>query len=749
MSRYVRGVIGVTAMSIVGGAVAGVGVQAYAIENTGDEISSTETTAGDVVTVDGDSTGDTDGTNSGGTSSENNVIGDGLSGEEITNSTSIINVNQNLEQVQLSPQTESSLEADIRNYLANRKPNATDTRLGVEGELSTLITDNKFSVGVGSFYTAPATTSLAGYEKFIVYLRNDGNNSDPLVIGGILPRPYASINYDKAIDKIQSAEDLSLLIRTHLGTRVGSNSDTEESVSTELNDFVTNQELSIQISGFSSEPATENVPGRLSFQLAIIQNNGENTTTMYTLPVSEVIPATETDFGRVCNEIKNNLSVIFVPNTVTAEYIENGFHSYLDYYSIMYAIGGHEINVDVSNLNITSPTTTTEGSATYLVNATDVTTGETKTFTTTSKIQKLPPNTEENTNTSVFPSVVTNIYLKLPTKTMHNNMTASELKQLVYNINSDFLHGNANLAADNVLIEIQNLNVVNATNDARGYVEFNVSLGNTLNHTDSANPYFKLAIEKTTSSSGSSSSGGSKSSSSSNSNNNTISIPKARDASNEEHKVQIVASITKNGSAATTPKEVISNGGNRLVVSSISKGNVYTGTVLTSDGVSNGSKVTIPSDAKIEAVYKYVPMLDKYIQVTEGVQVITGEVTLPTQADATYLVSTYTLSPEETVNAGWVKNADNWFLLNSAGDAKIGWQNDGVGWTYLAPETAAMKTGWLKEGSNWYHLKENGYMSTGWVKDGSKWYYLNSDGSMAYNTTVDGYKLDSSGAWIE
>jgi glucan-binding YG repeat protein len=40
-------------------------------------------------------------------------------------------------------------------------------------------------------------------------------------------------------------------------------------------------------------------------------------------------------------------------------------------------------------------------------------------------------------------------------------------------------------------------------------------------------------------------------------------------------------------------------------------------------------------------------------------------------------------------------------------------------------------------------------MATGWIIDGGSWYYLNSSGVMLYNTTIDGYKLGTTGAWVK
>ena len=40
-------------------------------------------------------------------------------------------------------------------------------------------------------------------------------------------------------------------------------------------------------------------------------------------------------------------------------------------------------------------------------------------------------------------------------------------------------------------------------------------------------------------------------------------------------------------------------------------------------------------------------------------------------------------------------------------------------------------------------------MATGWINDGGTWYYLNAAGAMLSNTTVNGYKLGPTGAWIK
>ncbi|MFW2490705.1 transglutaminase domain-containing protein [Clostridium chromiireducens] len=62
--------------------------------------------------------------------------------------------------------------------------------------------------------------------------------------------------------------------------------------------------------------------------------------------------------------------------------------------------------------------------------------------------------------------------------------------------------------------------------------------------------------------------------------------------------------------------------------------------------------------------------------------------------------------------------------LNPVG-ANAEWKKDNHGW-------------WYKSGSSYY---------TGWKLIDKNWYYFYSNGYMAHDTTIDGYYLNSSGAW--
>jgi glucan-binding YG repeat protein len=55
---------------------------------------------------------------------------------------------------------------------------------------------------------------------------------------------------------------------------------------------------------------------------------------------------------------------------------------------------------------------------------------------------------------------------------------------------------------------------------------------------------------------------------------------------------------------------------------------------------------------------------------------------------------------------------------------------------------------WKQNSTGWWYADESSW-ATGWRLLDGNWYYFNSDGYMAHDTTVDGYKLGSSGAWIQ
>lgn len=99
---------------------------------------------------------------------------------------------------------------------------------------------------------------------------------------------------------------------------------------------------------------------------------------------------------------------------------------------------------------------------------------------------------------------------------------------------------------------------------------------------------------------------------------------------------------------------------------------------------------------------------------------------------------------------GWDKLADGTWNFYDATGAKVvnNWVNVGGVWYFLKAD-GAMATGWFNQNGTWYYLKASGAMATGWLNDNGTWYYLNASGAMLANTTVDGYVLGASGAWVK
>ena len=125
----------------------------------------------------------------------------------------------------------------------------------------------------------------------------------------------------------------------------------------------------------------------------------------------------------------------------------------------------------------------------------------------------------------------------------------------------------------------------------------------------------------------------------------------------------------------------------------------------------------------------------------------------------------YLLDSSGAMKTGWQKYNGEWCYFGSSGNMYMGWQKIDGKWYYFGssknmPESmtvndkgvwykynisGAMKTGWQKISGVWYYFDASGAMKTGWLDEGGKKYYLQSSGAMATNTTIDGYKIDASG----
>lgn len=132
-----------------------------------------------------------------------------------------------------------------------------------------------------------------------------------------------------------------------------------------------------------------------------------------------------------------------------------------------------------------------------------------------------------------------------------------------------------------------------------------------------------------------------------------------------------------------------------------------------------------------------------------------------------------------TVQQGWHKDGVYWNWLWSDGSKKTGWYNENGNWYYfygngqMATEfidlggfsyyfkqnqsdgKAVMVTGWQYIGGHWFYFNpdSDGYKGlmkrACWANIGGNWYYFYYDGTMAHNTYINGYYVNSNGAWVK
>lgn len=55
---------------------------------------------------------------------------------------------------------------------------------------------------------------------------------------------------------------------------------------------------------------------------------------------------------------------------------------------------------------------------------------------------------------------------------------------------------------------------------------------------------------------------------------------------------------------------------------------------------------------------------------------------------------------------------------------------------------------WKQDSNGWWNTEGDSW-STGWRQIDNKWYYFDNNGYMVTNTTINGYKIDNSGVWVQ
>lgn len=125
------------------------------------------------------------------------------------------------------------------------------------------------------------------------------------------------------------------------------------------------------------------------------------------------------------------------------------------------------------------------------------------------------------------------------------------------------------------------------------------------------------------------------------------------------------------------------------------------------------------------------------------------------RSDAEYEKRIYTLTVYRGTSQGTAAGTASAGNNNANINANLKtnqWINNNGRWQYNDAIGNPLKNMWFfdKNYGAWYSLDEIGYMRIGWIQAGDgKWYYLYPSGAMAFNTTIDGYKLNSSGAWVK
>lgn len=105
---------------------------------------------------------------------------------------------------------------------------------------------------------------------------------------------------------------------------------------------------------------------------------------------------------------------------------------------------------------------------------------------------------------------------------------------------------------------------------------------------------------------------------------------------------------------------------------------------------------------------------------------------------------------EGYVTSDWAWIGSAWYYFDANGIMVTGWQQLDGAWYYFY-NWGGMAKGWALVNGTWYYLNPNGgkMLANGWNWIDGKCYYFYSWGGMAANTTIDGYKVDASGAWVK
>ena len=99
--------------------------------------------------------------------------------------------------------------------------------------------------------------------------------------------------------------------------------------------------------------------------------------------------------------------------------------------------------------------------------------------------------------------------------------------------------------------------------------------------------------------------------------------------------------------------------------------------------------------------------------------------------------------------SAWMKIDGYWYYFDANGYMEAGCYRDGYWLSSSGAMDEQYKGNWRSDSNGWWFEDISGWYPTSrWLKIDGAWYYFYSDGYMAANTTVDGYKVNASGAWV-
>ena len=96
----------------------------------------------------------------------------------------------------------------------------------------------------------------------------------------------------------------------------------------------------------------------------------------------------------------------------------------------------------------------------------------------------------------------------------------------------------------------------------------------------------------------------------------------------------------------------------------------------------------------------------------------------------------------------WMEINGHWYYFDNVGYMVTGWLQYNNHWYFLY-DSGDMATNWIQYNNKWYFLYDSGDMATGWLLYKGQWYFLNSSGDMATSTTIDGYRVNENGVWVQ